>query len=132
MTFWLLDEAYKFNEWRQKARKVLLTDIAPRIYALSQAGYWGCGFHYDKEHELGTLIKELALPAQFTASHTDKIPKDRTSILILRVKYDCLLERVEDAEWSVGKTIEECQARDEAKKKESAAKLKELLEKKEN
>ena len=123
----LLAEAEKYNAWAADAKRVLLTDLSLRIYALSQSGYWGCGFHYDLEQTFGKLVARLSLPAQFSANHADKIPNERITMIITKVNFEHLVEQIEEAEWSVGKSYEECRARDAAKREASDARMKELL-----
>ena len=128
----LLAEADKFNAWAGEAKKALLTDIAPRLYALSQSGYWGWGFHYSKEQTFAALVSKLALPVQWSVGHCEKIPSERIGLIGIKVNYEIFIESIEEAEWSVGKTVEECCARDESKRQEREAKLNEPRTRPEN
>lgn len=98
----LLAEAKKLDGWRVRAKLRLLTDIAPRIGKLSQQFYSGCGFHYSLESQLGTLIKDLSLPVQWSANWCAKIPGERIHIIMLQVSMSMLVKSVVEAEKSVG------------------------------
>lgn len=97
----LVAEAKKLDHWRERSKLRLLTDIAPRIGKLSTQFYMGCGFHYSLESSLGYLIKELAMPVQWSANHCAKIPEDRLRIIMLQVNMSMLVNQVVKAEKSV-------------------------------
>lgn len=96
----LTAEVYRYNDWRDRARMRLLTNIAPRIAKLSTQHYMGCGFHYGLEQELGALIKQLALPVQWSANHCAKIPAERAQMMVREVMVATLIEQVAQAEKS--------------------------------
>ncbi|MEI5604112.1 hypothetical protein ACE4Z5_27585, partial [Salmonella enterica] len=51
-----------YNNWVIGARKELLTDLAPRVYALDGAIYPGCSLATVLEITLGMLIQDFAIP----------------------------------------------------------------------
>lgn len=96
-----LAEAYKYNQWRVRAKARLLSDIAPRVDRLDRQFYVGCGFHYSLEQELGQLIHKLALPVQWSANHCAKIPVQETAMIWNEVSVQSLIRNVVKAERSV-------------------------------
>lgn len=86
------------------AREVLMTNLAPRIYALSSKFYPGCGFHYSLEQQLGTLIKAFALgdsPNTLDMNDYSKLRDKAASWCVNEVIFEGLCEAVIEAEeWS--------------------------------
>lgn len=97
----LLAEADEYNEWRDRAKLRLMTDVAPRIGKLSTQFYMGCGFHYAMEQELGTLIRNLSLPIQWNGNWYAKIPEQQLGMMWNRISLEQLIVRVIAAEKSV-------------------------------
>lgn len=48
----------EFDAWRERVRESL-PDTAQRVFALRGRGYFGCGFHWYMEKELGRVIHDL-------------------------------------------------------------------------
>lgn len=101
----LLAEADEYNEWQDRARLRLLTDIAPRIGKLSTQMYMGCGFHYAMEQELGNLIRNLALPVQFCANWCAKIPEKQLHMMWNKISMEQLIQSVVKAEKSAKERV---------------------------
>jgi len=97
----ILTEAEKYNAWRRRAKYFLLTKTAPRLARLSESGYWGCGFHYEKEKTLGWLLIAMAIPWQPSANHCDKVEAARDSNMTTEIIYDLFLGEVRKAARSV-------------------------------
>jgi hypothetical protein len=51
-------EDRKFQEWRRNV-KAHLPNLSQRIFALRGINYYGCGFHYQLEADLGKVIYEI-------------------------------------------------------------------------
>ena len=94
---YLLAREGLYNKWRRKAQKRLLTDIAPRIGALSEKHYMGCGFHYSLEK----LIDKLAMPMQLSANHLDEVNNQIMCALVYEVLMRSICEEVVKAEKSI-------------------------------
>lgn len=97
----ILEEANKHNDWADRAKADLLTNIGPRLEKLHQTGYMGCGFHYSLEQTFGKLINSLAVSWQPSANWCKNVEGDRMSAMCSRVIYKNLIEQIEQAEKSV-------------------------------
>jgi hypothetical protein len=96
----LLKECETYNKWRDRTMTAVLTNLAPRIAALRNVMYSGCGFHYAKEQTLGSVITDLAKHYQWCANHCAKIPNERVDMIITRVKVEGLFKDIAEAEES--------------------------------
>lgn len=96
--------AKEFNEWQDKAKDRLLTEIGPRIAKLGQTGYHGCGFHYGMEQSFGRLIVDMAFPLQPTMNDFDKCKDNMCSAIVRKVLYNALVKQVEESEKTVFKS----------------------------
>jgi hypothetical protein len=67
-----LKEHEDFMLWRKMALEVLMTHLAPRVYALGQTFYTGCGFHYHLQKRVGVLIRNLAVVPKPCMNWLDK------------------------------------------------------------
>lgn len=94
----ILKKAEEYDKWRRETQHRLLTEIGPRIAAIGEKGYMGCGFHYEKERIFGNLIKTLSIPWQPSANHCEKIEDDRAGCIINKVIFNDLIEQIEEAE----------------------------------
>jgi len=94
-----LQEAEEYNIWRKNARKVV-AELTPRVYALGNKLYAGCGFHYSLEQELGQLITNLALPWEPCMNWIDKCPEQSAKCMVYQVCFEHLVKSVEDGEKS--------------------------------
>lgn len=81
---------YLWDKWCRRTLETLLTDVAPRVASLGRTGYYGCGFHYDKVQQLGSLIRTLAIPPDYEVFER----------LILEVKCEGLFKETAQAEAS--------------------------------
>src|ERR1700674_3822949 len=90
----LIAEVQTYNDWRDRARMRLMTNIAPRVAKLSTQFYMGCGFHYGIEQSLGHVIRELALPVQFSANHCAKIPEYQFKMMNIKISVEMLIQNV--------------------------------------
>jgi len=95
-----LKEAEKTNKWANEATQNLLTNIGPRISALGNKMYMGCGFHYSMEKNFAKLISNFALPWQPSMNHYHKCKDEFSCWLVRKVMYEGLIEDVEKAEKS--------------------------------
>jgi len=102
----IIEESDKYNEWADKAKGNLLTNIGPRIEKLHKIGYYGCGFHYGLEQTFGRLIDTLALPWQPCANHCKNVENDRMKAIASKVIYKSLISQIEEAEKSDDTLIE--------------------------
>jgi hypothetical protein len=93
-----IEHSKKYNEWLEDAKKNLLTNLAPRVYALGEVGYMGCGFHYDMEQRLGKLICKLAFRWEPCMNHFDKCKDDFAGTIITKIIYENLVEDIEKGE----------------------------------
>jgi len=92
-------EAYLL--WREMARETLMTNLAPRIYALSNHGYTGSGFHYSLEEKLGRLIDSLAIGVcSINMNEYESIDEDYMTISIDRALFNSICDQVIKAEKS--------------------------------
>jgi hypothetical protein len=96
--------AKEFNEWQDKAKDRLLTEIGPRIAKLNKTGYLGCGFHYGMEQSFGRLIVDMAIPLRPTMNDFDVCNVNMCSAILREVLYDDLVKRVEESEKTVFKS----------------------------
>ena len=84
-----IQELKKFNKWRKKVGKTL-PDLAKRVFALRGKSYMGYGFHWGLEKDLGWIIA--------TMNDFDKSYRDLGTRMIVEVRYEQLIERVEEIE----------------------------------
>ncbi len=98
----IIAAADKYNEWADKAKASLLTNIGPRLEKLRQTGYMGCGFHYSLEQTFGKLIVSLSIPWQPSENWCQNIEKDQMDSMIHQAIYKSLVKQVKEAEKSVG------------------------------
>lgn len=91
-------EAEKYEGWRRKAQKRLLSDFAPRVASLGETGYRGCGFHYGMEQTLGKLVVSLSMPWQPCMNWLDNCPEESTTALISQVIFRSLEKQIAEAE----------------------------------
>lgn len=83
------------------AREVLMTNLAPRIYALSKKFYSGCGFHYGLEQQLGALVSALAVgdsPNTLDMNDYSKLRDKAANWCVNEVLFEGLCEDVIKAE----------------------------------
>lgn len=99
----LRDCVREFEPKQEKMKKHLMTNLAPRIYALSKKGYMGCGFHYDMEQQLGKMINKFAIGhrvSNLTMNSYPEIQNIHADIIISEVIYKELCKNVKKAERS--------------------------------
>jgi hypothetical protein len=78
-----------FNEWRKEIGK-LLPSLANRVFALRNKMYYGCGFHWALEKDLGWIINVM--------NDFDKSYRDMMERIVVKVRYDNFLQTLEKAE----------------------------------
>lgn len=79
----------EFNDRRQSIAKKL-PELANRVFALRDKMYMGCGFHWALEKELGYIISVM--------NDFDRSYRDMADRIIVEVRYDQFLEKLEKAE----------------------------------
>ena len=84
-----IQELKKFNKWRKKVGKTL-PDLAKRVFALRGKSYMGYGFHWGLEKDLGWII--------VTMNDFDKSYRDLGTRMIVEIRHEQLIERVEEIE----------------------------------
>lgn len=94
----ILKQAKRYNKWRNNAKRLLLTNLGPRIAKLGDTFYIGCGFHYSMELSFANLVKGMAYPWQPCANHLDKIQDQIASNQMNVVLFSSLKEQVREAE----------------------------------
>jgi len=100
---WYIERCREFCLFRDMAQEVLMNNLAPRIYALSQKFYMGCGFHYTLEQTLGNLIKSLAIcdsPSTINMNDYDHLIDKYSMWVVYEVLFEGLCEDVIEAEES--------------------------------
>lgn len=97
----LLAEYSEHSLYVEMAREALLTNLAPRIYALSRSFYMDCGFHYDFETRLGKLIQCFSTIKEPCMNHLDKQWDIWSLWMVDRVIFEGLCEDVIKAEQSI-------------------------------
>ena len=97
---YLLDLHRTYVLWAEMAKEVLYNNLAPRIYALGQVGYTGCGFHYSLEQELATLIARLAIIEEPCMNWIEKNWEESHCRIVYEVRFAHLCEQVVMAEQS--------------------------------
>ena len=100
---YLLNESVEINKWRRKMLYKLMTDIAPRIAKIGQTGYTGCGFHYEKVHQVGRLINELAIGFNPCMNWLEKNEEELPMWIVRRVIAEELIKDVVKVERSLKK-----------------------------
>ena len=84
-----IQELKKFNKWRKETGKTL-PDLAKRVFALRGKSYMGCGFHWGLEKDLGWIIA--------TMNDFDKSYRDLDTRMIVEIRHEQLIERIEEIE----------------------------------
>ena len=85
----------KFNQWRKDMGKNL-PDLATRVFDLRNKGYYGCGFHYALEGNLGCVISALK---DFNGSYSNFAKR-----IVVKVRYEELVHRLEEIEAEIKST----------------------------
>ena len=96
----LRKECEEYDQWRRRTMHNILTNLAPRVAALGRSFYSGCGFHYDKEAQLGKIITALSVCYQWSANHCEKIQEQRISMITNKVLVEGLFKDCAEAEKS--------------------------------
>ena len=91
-------ELKEFNKWRKKIGKTL-PELASRAFALRKVGYMGCGFHWSLEKDLGYIISMM--------NDFDRGYRDFADRIVVKVRYECFIERLEEIESEVSQRAKE-------------------------
>ena len=78
-----------FNNWRKEIGE-LLPSLATRVFALRNKMYYGCGFHWALEKDLGYIINVM--------NDFDKGYRDIMERIVVEVRYESFLKTLEKAE----------------------------------
>lgn len=91
-------EHEEFNAWR-KAEIAKLPETAARVFALRGTGYYGSGFQWGLEKQLGYVIHKLNDydDGQFYHGPGKAAQAIQT---VFQTVVKCFYEELEDAEWS--------------------------------
>jgi len=81
-----------FNKWRKAITK-RLPNLTKRVFTLRKTGYFGCGFHWALEKDLGWIIH--------MANNYDKSYRDIGDQLVSRARYEVFIGRLEEIENSL-------------------------------
>ena len=93
--------------WREMAVETLLTNLAPRIHALSKQFYRGCEFHYHLQQELGQLLRSTAIIPEPCMNRLDKFYDEYLPTWCVQlISFQILCEDVIKAEQSMRKNNE--------------------------
>lgn len=85
-----------FNNWRKEIGK-LLPSLAIRVFALRNKMYYGCGFHWALEKDLGFIINVM--------NDFDKDYRKMAERIVIEVRYENFLQKLERAESNVDPTL---------------------------
>lgn len=78
-----------FNNWRKEIGE-LLPSLATRVFALRNKMYYGCGFHWALEKDLGYIINVMN---DFNKGYRDIMER-----IVVEVRYESFLKTLEKAE----------------------------------
>lgn len=79
----------EFNKWRKEKSKEL-PSLANRVFALRNKMYYGCGFHWSLEKDLGYIISVM--------NDFDSGYRDFAKRIVVEVRYRHFIEQIEKAE----------------------------------
>lgn len=96
----LLEQHRRYVLWADMARAVVMSNLAPRVYALSQVWYIGCGYQYSMEKNLAYLIEKLSLSSKPCMNWVEKNLEESINREVTVILFEELCEHVVEAEQS--------------------------------